>query len=190
MEQILFLSYNVTLPPQSSSSLLIVCTLCLEKTNVCFKVIFLHRSPLHVLKYSVQHRLFFQPQVVLGLRTPLWALTCICLSATFPFSLSLLRQIMEVRRQPAAATGRCEGGSGHCGKEESAESLLSPARCCSGRGASAASSCTSPTGCRLSWLWPEGAPMAPSRWTASMCGTPSGESGERLDFFSPFFAPL
>lgn len=109
-----------------------------------------------------------------------------CLTCIFwvQLSLSVPRQITEVRRQPAAATGRCEGGSGHCGKEESAESPLSPAHCCNDRQALAASLSTSPTGCRRSWLWLEGTPTAPSRWTASMCGTPSGELGERPDFFS------
>lgn len=88
-----------------------------------------------------------------------------------------LFQIMEVKRCLVAATGLCEGESGHYGKEESEALDLLPARYWNSRVPWTVSSSTSPTGCLHLSAWQEETPQARSRWMASMCGTRSGELG-------------
>lgn len=94
-----------------------------------------------------------------------------------------LFQIMEVKRCLVAATGLCEGESGHYGKEESEALDLLPARYWNSRVPWTVSSSTSPTGCLHLSAWQEETPQARSRWTASMCGTRSGELGRFFFFF-------
>lgn len=94
-----------------------------------------------------------------------------------------LFQIMEVKRCLVAATGLCEGESGHYGKEESEALDLLPARYWNSRVPWTVSSSTSPTGCLHLSAWQEETPQARSRWTASMCGTRSGELGLFFFFF-------
>lgn len=91
-----------------------------------------------------------------------------------------LFQIMEVKRCLVAATGLCEGESGHYGKEESEALDLLPARYWNSRVPWTVSSSTSLTGCLHLSAWQEETPQARSRWTASMCGARSGELGRFL----------
>lgn len=116
---------------------------------------------------------YFTSKIVL--QTPYFIFTALSLSrVSVCFISDFVGQIMEVRLFSGAAIGPFEAGSGHCGKEGSGESDSSPALCWSNPGPSAANSSTSLTGCQRWWVWQEGAPMVPSRWTASTCGTQSG----------------
>lgn len=107
---------------------------------------------------------------------------CLFLHVSVHFAPLFVGQITEVRRYTVAATGHCEGGSGHCGKEGSGESDSLPARYWSNLGPSATSLSTSPIGCQLLLVWREGAPTVQSNWTGSTCGTQSGELGCCTEF--------
>lgn len=144
----------------------------MEKVQTCFQ------GFKHCLMWET---IFDQMQTsVLNNKSTILNTTChICWTIFVHMSVYLIPefvgQIMAVRLFMGAATGPCEGGSGHCGKEVSGESDSSPALCWSNPGPSAANSSTSLTGCRRWWAWQEEAPTVPSRWMASICGTQSGE---------------
>lgn len=100
---------------------------------------------------------------------------CVMISPWGGAVSSLLGQITVVRPWQEEITGLCVAGSGRSGREESGAWPSWPDRWSSSQELSVEGSSMSLIGCLRLWVWLGRRPTAPNLWTASMCGTLSGD---------------